>query len=325
MNEIEVKGYKALFDLFAKGLIFITGMVYFLGYIKYFMILTILNVKVSVGDIFTPFSIFISGLAGLITIIVFPSLLFFIKCIADYLSRKFFPYTKKLSDLINDIINKLKSKIENPILSKVFFVSHRLFRIIFKIPEIFYVVYVFLVGGVVYLLSSISFDFILIPKSGNHTITMLFLFYIILFYSMSVSMNDIKRKQNIRKKMQRGMYIIAIISWGIITMIMFYDNFSNSFNNNIQYSTFNQDSGMQSSIYTKSEIPVYSEPYEKNYLTKGILLSINKGNYFFYCIKDDDYKKGRLVMIPVNDVILTEYYEDTIFGGGVSLGGGATK
>lgn len=298
-----------------QGIFLITGVVYFLGYLKYYLILDILNLKASVGDIFSPSALLISGLAALITILFFPVALFVIKIMADYARKNITLRLKKLTKKYNIIMNLdkyIKSKfLKNALYDYTLKTLYSVYQAIF-----YFMVIVF----VFFLYENMPFDFILIPRQDDNRIIRFFLLYIVLFYPIC----SIAESKKTRKYKKYFLYILLIASWTLISLLTFYSNFSNSIENDKQYSNFNQDSGMHCIIYTENEISEYSEKSEDEFKTEGILLSINKGNYFVYCIKKDTHIEGKLVMIPENKVLLTEYYERTGFGGN-SNGGGASE
>lgn len=305
INYNSLKIGKDIFYYIGQLVFLCTGIVYFLGYVKYCIMLNYLNINASVGDIFGSSSLLISGLAALITIMFFPISLFVIKIMADHVRKNI---TIKLKVIINkyNLRTRFESCIKNDNM------KNKLYDYAIKVLyDLYQVIFYFLVMRFVYFLyEHMHFGFMLIPQRNDDKIIVLFLFYIFMFYPMC------KKAEN--KKTRKGIkyiiYVSLIVIWAFISLLMFYSNFSNSIETDKQYSNFNQDSGMHCIIYTENKISDYSKSLDDEYKTEGILLSINKGNYFLYCLDEDNHTNGRLVMIPNEKVVLTEYYEKTIFG-----------
>ncbi len=296
---------KDILYFIGQGIFLITGIVYFLGYLKYYLILDILNLKASVGDIFSPSALLISGLAALITILFFPIVLFAIKMMADRARKNITLRLKKIIKKYN-IITKLDKYIKSKFLKNTLY-DYTIKTLYSIYQAIFYFI---VIGFVFFLYENMPFDFILIPRQNDNRIIYFFLLYIASFYPIC----SIAESKKTRKFKKYFLYILLILLWMLISLLTFYSNFSSSIENDQQYSNLNQDSGMHCIIYTKNEISEFSENLEDKFKTEGILLSINKGNYFVYCINKNNRIDGRLVMIPEDKVLLTEYFERTRVG-----------
>lgn len=306
INQQNLNLGKDILYYIGQGIFLITGLVYFLGYFKYYLILDILNLKASVGDIFSSSSLLISGLAALITILFFPIALFVIKLMADRFRKSVTSSLKKFTKEYN-LISIDYSFIKNKFIKNILLVYTR--NLMYSLYQSIF--YFMVIGFLFFLYENMPFDFILIPRQDDNKTMFFFLLYIVSFYPIC-SMAESKKNKKHKKYL---LYISLIASWTLISLLTFYSNFSNSIENDKQYSNLNQDSGMHCIIYTESEISEYSEKTENEFKTEGILLSINKGNYFVYCINKDTHINGKLVMIPESKVLLTEYYESTGFGG----------
>lgn len=262
----------------SKMLFIFSGFSYLLGYVKYLIILKILNIDASVGDIYSVSSIFISGVSILISIFIVPLICFI-----------FFPYL--VNFIGKSILEKHKLKLtESGKLALVLLVCSVIYIFIITIKRMLINPYIITTNIVLLDLNSFVFTF-----DG---------LMILVFCIISVIESFDERKINFGITIK----VLFIIFWSIMIFASFHKQVSDSIYNYNQFSIHNQDSGMQGVLYTKNKIPMYShdsETDENVQATTGILLSINKDHYYFYAFYNfDDIKNGSLVIIPNDDIVL---------------------